>query len=876
MEIPKAYLPKNYEDQIYNKWESSGYFNPDVLQKNKITNKKAKSFTIILPPPNVTGQLHLGHASMLAYEDLMIRYHRLKGEKTLWVPGTDHAAIATQTKVEKIIAREGTNRHKLGREKFLERVRRYVDESKDTIHTQIRKMGSSLDWSRERYTLDPDTSQAVKLVFKKMYEDGLIYRGYRIVNWCPRCHSTLADDEVEYKEQEGKFYYIKYGPVTIATTRPETKIGDTGLAVHPEDKRYKHLIGKTIDVPLGKINIKVKVFAAPEVDPNFGTGAIGVTPAHSSIDYEWAQKNKLAVIKIIDENGKMTSAAGPYSGLDTTTAREKLIQDLKKAGLIEKIENIKNNISLCYRCNTIIEPLTSEQWFINVNKKFKLKSSKIKGLKYDQEISLKELALQVVKSGQIKILPKRFEKTYFHWMENLHDWCISRQIWWGHRIPVWYKGHEIYVGTTPPNDEGWKQDEDTLDTWFSSALWTFSTLLDKSNFTKYKTLEEWAKKSPDLATYHPTNVMETGYDILFFWVARMILMTTYNLGEIPFHTVYLHGLVRDKQGRKMSKSLGNGIDPLDMIEKYGTDALRLSMIIGSAPGNDIRMYEEKIAGFRNFINKLWNISRFILTNVKEIKIPKKQPNGKTLADKWILNELNDLIKNISSDIDNFKFSPAGEKLYDFTWNKLADWYLEIVKIEKNKDEILLFLLEKLLILWHPFTPFVTEVIWQNFATKDMLMIQKWPKAEKKSNSDKISEKFKILQDIITNIRNLKAQAKLSVKQKVDINIHLPESHDLKNYLEIIERLANCKLNITETATTTQNYLRATVKNITISLLVSENVKEKLEKEKQKLKKYISILEKKLSNQNFLSKAPKEIVETEKQKLAEALEKLKKL
>jgi len=875
MEIPKAYLPKDYESSIYDKWEESGFFNPDICIKKKITAKTAKPFSIVLPPPNVTGQLHLGHASMLAYEDLLIRYHRLLGDKTLWIPGTDHAAIATQTKVEKIITEEGTNRHELGREKFLERVKKYVDESKDTIHKQIRKMGSSLDWSRERYTLDPDTSQTVRMVFKKMYEDGLIYRGYRIVNWCPRCHSTLADDEVKYKEQIAKLYYIKYGPITIATTRPETKIGDTGLAVHPDDERYQYLIGKTIDVPLGKINIKVKVFAAQEVDPNFGTGAIGVTPAHSAVDYEWAQKNDLPVKKIINENGEMTAAAGPYAGFDVLTARDKFVKDLKSAGLLEKTEDINNNISLCYRCDTVIEPLTSEQWFVDVNKKFKLKNSKIDGIKSGQEVSLKELAIQVVKSGQIKILPKRFEKIYFHWMENLHDWCISRQIWWGHQIPVWYKGHDIYVGAKPPEGEGWEQDEDTLDTWFSSALWTFSTLLDKTNFTKYKNLEEWMQKSPDLETYHPTTVMETGYDILFFWVARMILMTTYNLGEIPFPTVYLHGLIRDKQGQKMSKSLDNGIDPLDMIAKYGTDALRLSMIIGSAPGNDLRMYEEKIAGFRNFVNKLWNISRFILTNVKEIKLQKKPPKAKTLADKWILAEFNKLISSVSADIDNFRFSPAGEKLYEFTWNKLADWYLEIAKIEKDKDEILLFLLEKLLIIWHPFMPFVTEAIWQNFPADNMLMVQKWPVEKKISDQKKTLDEFAKLQNVITNIRNLKAKAKLSVKQRVDIKISIPKNNTATNYVELIERLANCKLNFTEN-TTKENCLRAVIKDIQIFLPVSKDIQEKLEAEKLKLKKYISSLEKKLSNKNFLSKAPKEIVEAEKLKLAEAKEKMSKL
>ncbi len=860
--LPKAYEAGKYEDDIYQYWESSGLFSPDECINKGVTSKDAPTFTIVLPPPNVTGKLHLGHASMLAYEDLIIRFQRLRGKQTLWVPGTDHAAIATQTVVEKELAKEGLKKEDLGRERFLQRVREYVSQSKDTIRRQLRKMGASLDWSREKYTLDEDVSRIVYHVFTRMYEDGLIYRGDRIVNWCPRCHSTLADDEVEYKEQKAKLYYIKYGPVVIATTRPETKIGDTGLAVHPDDQRYQDLIGRELEINLGKVDIKVKVFADKEVDPEFGSGAIGVTPAHSQIDFAWAEKYGLAIKKIIDEDGKMTAEAGPYAGLSVDECRERFIADLKEADLLVKVEEIENNISVCYRCGTPIEPLTSKQWFIDVNKKIPRFGK-----------SLKELSIEAVRQGlegdsgqKIDIIPERFYKTYFQWMENLRDWCISRQIWWGHRIPVWYrqgeKGQEVYVGIEPPEEEDWRQDEDTLDTWFSSALWTFSTL-------------GWPD-GDDFKRFHPTQVLETGYDILFFWVARMIIMTIYTTSQIPFEKVYLHGLIRDKQGRKMSKSLGNGIDPLEMIEKYGADALRLSMIIGTAPGNDIRMYEEKIAGYRNFVNKFWNIARFILLTVKQPERIISQPIPKTLADQWILANFNQLIQEVTELLEQFSFSPAAEKLYEFTWSKLADWYLEVAKIEQGKDEILNYILERLLIMLHPFVPFVTEVIWSASYNPEkkpelMLMVQRWPRAQGETVGE---EQFDLVREIIVNIRSLRNANKIPPVEVVDVKIESEKYQQLiKDQKELIAKLARVGLVDELDKSSALHYPGD---GYDIYLAISGDIQARLAKEKRELEKYIASLEKKLGNEEFLHKAPQEVINKEREKLKQAREKLNKM
>jgi valyl-tRNA synthetase len=854
-DLPKAYEPQKHEDEIYKRWDESGFFNPD-----KLPGKRTTTYSISLPPPNVTGILHIGHAVMLAIQDLLIRYKRLQGYKTLWLPGVDHAAIATQTKVEKLLLEEKKkSRHDLGREKFLVEVEKYIKTTRETIISQIKKMGSSLDWSRMSYTLDDDRTLAVRTVFKKMYDDGLIYRGDRIVNWCPRCASTLADDEVEYKDETAKLYFIKYGPLTIATTRPETKIGDTGAAVHPDDKRYKKYIGKELDIPLGKINIKIKVIADEEVDPKFGTGVVGVTPAHSQVDFDMAERHGLEIKKVINEDGKMTKAAGPYSGLEVAKCRSAFVKDLESAGLIKKIEDYGHMLSVCYRCATPIEPLTSKQWFIDVNKKVPGKGK-----------SLKQMSVAVVREGDIKIIPQRFEKTYYHWMDNLRDWCISRQIWFGHRIPVWYKGDKVHVGVDAPKGKGWEQDPDTLDTWFSSGLWTFSTL-------------GWPNNTKDLKNFHPTSVLETGYDILFFWIARMIIMSTYALGEIPFRDVYLHGLVRDEKGRKMSKSLGNVINPVDVADKYGTDAVRLSLLIGGSPGNDVKLSEEKIAGFRNFANKLWNISRFILTSVEKSAPVTKAPKPKTLADFWILTQFEFTKSMVDSFLGKYQFSAAGEFLRDFTWGTLADWYLEIAKVEKDKDEILMYILTNLLIMWHPFMPYVTEHIWENIDSKNLLMVQKWPEVQKKLIDHKKSDEFSKIKELIVKIRNLRSVYNISPAQKVDVLISAGVNTDLlKKHADVIKTLARVRdLTIDSKVEKPEQTLTAVVGKITAyipteGVIDLEKELARLKDEAKNLEKYTKGIKTKLDNVAFVSKAPKEIIDAEKGRLVEAKEKLEKL
>lgn len=883
IELPKAYDASKTEDDIYKTWEESGFFNPDNLENTK------DYFSIAMPPPNATGVLHTGHATMLAIQDLMIRYNRMVGKKTLWLPGTDHASIATQTKVEKIIAGEGLTRHQLGREKFLERVDEFVEDSRNTIKNQVRKMGSSCDWSRERFTLDEGLNKSVVTAFEKMYADGLIYRGDRVVNWCPRCHSTLADDEVEYKEQQAKMYTFKYHkdfPFTIATTRPETKLGDTAVAVNPKDERYKKYIGQEFDVDFVGVPLKIKVIADRNVDMEFGTGALGVTPAHSHIDYQMAIENKLPIVKVIDKDGNVEAGFDKYSGKSVVEARELVVAELKKQGLLEKEEDIQNNLSICYRCGTAIEPLPSLQWFVAVDKPFKL-VDKTK-LKWDKdEATLKELSVHVIKSGLIKIVPERFDKTYFHWMENLHDWCISRQIWYGHQIPVWYchgndkdkctvecqkpivaKEKPVECPICRSNDL--VQDEDTLDTWFSSALWTFSTL-------------GWPEETDDLKNFHPTSVMETGYDILFFWVARMILMSVYCLNDIPFETVYLHGLVRDENGVKMSKSLDNAIDPLDMIEKYGTDALRLSMLIGMTPGNDFKLYDEKVESYRNFVNKLWNISRYVLTGVEDVKLVDKLPEAKTLADKWILSRLSQTIGDVNRNMTSYNFSLAGESLQQFTRDEFADWYLEIAKVEKDKDEILLYILQNILKLWHPFIPFITEEIWKNFNSDKLLMIEKWPKPDFKVDDESMID-CKRIQYLIVSIRNLRSENKIEPAKKVDLTVIAQDYKDLiESQLELIKNLARCEsVKVLSSGDKPDNSISAVIADgleIYISLTgIIDTVAEKdrLNKDIIETEKYIKSLQVKLANEEFVANAPKAVVDGEKEKLATSEEKLVKL
>jgi valyl-tRNA synthetase len=725
----KPYEPKDHEDDLYAQWENSGFFNPDVCIEKGLTSPDAETFSIVLPPPNVTGTLHMGHAAMLAIEDLLVRYHRMNGKRTLWIPGTDSAAIATQSKVEKEIQKaEGKSRHDLGREELLKRVSLFAENSKDTILNQTRKMGSSLDWSRYAYTLDDKRYKAVLTAFKSMYDDGLIYRGNRIVNWDPKGQTTISDDEIVYEERTSKLYTFKYSkdfPISISTSRPETKVGDAAVAVHPDDERYKQYIGQTFSFTFCDVPVEVTVIADKEVDPAFGTGALGVTPAHSKIDWDMADRHSVVRRpQVINEYAKMT-VEGRLSGLKVADAREAVVAYLREENLLEKEEVINQNVATAERTGGIIEPLPKLQWWINVNKRFILKHSEIPGVESGSEVTLKELMIAAVENGGTDIFPERFKRVYFNWIANLNDWCISRQIWFGHRIPVWYKGEEIYCGTEAPAGEGWEQDPDTLDTWFSSGLWTFSTL-------------GWPEETDDLKTYHPTTVLETGYDILFFWVARMILMSAYHTGQVPFRNVYLHGLVRDEKNRKMSKSLGNTIDPLTMIEKYGADATRLSLVIGAAPGNDVPLSENKVKGYKNFANKIWNISRFILSNTTDFTWPEKDLSLSE-RDTAILEGLEKTVREISDDIEKFNLYLAGEKAYHYVWHELADVILEESKSILNGEDagtkagrqyVLMRCLLTSLKMLHPFMPFVTEAVWQNMPeqhrrVEPMLMVSKW-------------------------------------------------------------------------------------------------------------------------------------------------------
>jgi valyl-tRNA synthetase len=712
----KPYNPAETEDTIYKLWEESGFFNPDVCIEKGVTKADAKPFSIVLPPPNVTGTLHTGHALAFTIEDIMVRYARMKGLRTLWIPGTDHAAIATQSKVEKILEKEeGKRKNDLGREEFLKRVEKFAQESHDTIVNQAKKMGASLDWSREAFTLDKKREKAVYTAFKRMYDDALIYRGNRIVNWDPKGQTVISDDEIVYEERKAKLYTFKYSsdfPISISTTRPETKVGDTAVAVHPEDARYQEYIGKTYTVKdFCGVELTIKIVADEGVEKEFGTGALGVTPAHSMTDWEIAQKNKLPLVPVINEFAKMTIGDERILGKKTTEAREVIAEWLRSEALMEKEEEISQNVSTAERTGGIIEPLPKLQWFIDVNKPIASRQNK----------TLKQLMLEPVENGKIEILPDRFGKVYYNWINNLRDWCISRQIWYGHRIPVWYKDNEIYCGLEAPKDSGWTQDEDTLDTWFSSGLWTFSTL-------------GWPDETPDLKTYHPTTVLETGYDILFFWVARMILMSQYLLSEIPFQTVYLHGLVRDKDGKKMSKSLGNALDPLELIKKHGTDAVRMALIIGTGPGNDSKLLEDNIRGYGRFANKIWNATRFVIENTADLDMTGTPEFDE--EDMKSSKELEILLAEVTKEMDEYKFYLAGEKLYHYFWHTFADIIIERSKKKIMEDTgalsakwLLHTHLALLIRALHPCMPFVTEEIWSLIPTssdKKMLLVESWP------------------------------------------------------------------------------------------------------------------------------------------------------
>ena len=722
-ELPDIFL-KPYdassEDAAYSTWEKSGLFDPDVCVSEGYVSADAEPYAIVLPPPNVTGTLHVGHAAMLAIEDIMIRYARMQGKRTLWVPGTDHAAIATQSKVEGIIYKEeGKRRHDLGRDELLRRIDAYARNSHDSIVSQVRKMGASIDWTREAFTFDEARNRAVNTAFKRMFDDGLIYKGHRIVNWDPKGQTTISDDEVVYQEEKTTLYYFQYGPFQIATARPETKFGDKYVVMHPDDERYaQYEHGQVIDLEWINGPITATIIKDVSIDMEFGTGVMTITPWHSQVDFEIAERHGLDKEQIIDQYGRLLPIAGEFAGQKIAEARPLIVEKLRSKGLVVKEEAYVHQIGTAERTGGVIEPQIMNQWFVAVNKPFTSKDGR--------QTTLKSEMQQAVRSGAVQITPQRFDKIYFNWVDNLRDWCISRQIWYGHRVPVWYRDGEEYCGLEAPAGDGWTQDEDTLDTWFSSGLWTFSTL-------------GWPDETEDLATYHPTAVLETGYDILFFWIARMIMMSTYLLGDVPFRQVYLHGLVRDARGVKISKSLGNNIDPVELSEKYGADALRLALIIGTAPGSDLKMSEDKVRGYRHFSNKLWNIGRFILTRTAEVEYDSEFTDW-TPADKRLVKERDRLIAEITKEMDEFKYYLVGDKLYHYAWHRLADEILEESRAvldaggaaAVSRQQFLLGTFELLLRTLHPFMPYVTEAIWQHWPRSDKrpyLMVERWPLAK---------------------------------------------------------------------------------------------------------------------------------------------------
>ncbi len=893
--LEKAYDPKATEDRIYAQWEDSGAFKADA--------KSAKeSFTVSMPPPNATGQLHLGHAVMLALEDIFIRFARMRGKEALWVPGTDHAAIATEAVVIKNLQKEGMRdpRKQLGREKLLEKIREFVETSKSTIRGQVRKMGSSCDWTREAYTMEPALSRCVNEVFAAMYRDALIYRGHRIVNWDPKMQTTVSDDEIVYEERKEAFYTFTYGPFEISTSRPETKFGDKYVVMHPDDKRYaKYKHGDTFEAEWINGPVKATIIKDKAVDPEFGTGVMTITPWHDHTDFEIAERQKLEKEQVIGFDGKLLPIAGEFEGMPILEARPKIVEKLKQKGLLVGVkEDYVHNVALSQRGKGMIEPQIKEQWFIDVNKRVVHWKRK--------QWSLKEVMQEVVKTGLIRIVPDRFEKTYFHWIDNLRDWCISRQIWWGHRVPVWYRtdGNAVdqHVGHVPPEGDGWIQDSDTLDTWFSSALWTWSTLVEKDLAADPDlTLQQILLRSPDFRKFHPTDVMETGYDILFFWVARMILMTTYvtgpiaelEYGQVPFDTVYLHGLIRTRDGRKMSKSDPETmIDPLDMIAKYGADALRMSMIVGQSPGADSRLYEEKIAGYRNFVNKLWNASRFVLLECEKAGIdPKDVAAGShagkemSIADRALASGLQSLIDDVTKGLAEYRLSEVGERLYAFVWEFFCDWYLELSKGTEKNLPMLVDALRTIVTLLHPYCPFVTEALWTQIKPKDagMLIKQEWPVANGDLRDRDAEKHLRLVIDAVTAIRRLRTEQSVEPGKEVTVTIVTKEYPKLFDaQAEHIRRLGKVgSLTIATSAKGLKDTASAILADAEVHLslegLVDKDAeKAKLTKEKADLERYAGSIEGKLKNKAFVERAPVELVTSEKEKLAATKEKLSKI
>jgi len=867
LKMAKVYDPTQVEEKWYKFWEENGFFTPDVKSEKK-------AFSIVMPPPNVTGMLHLGHAMDNTLQDILTRFKRMQGYKTLWLPGTDHAGIATQARVEEQLAQEGTNRHQLGREKFLERVWDWKREYGGTITRQLRRLGASCDWSRERFTMDEGCSRAVREVFVELYNKGLIYRGNYIVNWCSKCHTTISDIEVEHNEREGSLWYIRYPAagsdnsqdgVVIATTRPETMLGDVAVAVHPEDERYSHLIGKTVILPL--MNREVPVIADDYVDKEFGTGAVKITPAHDPNDFEMGLRHNLEQINILNTDGTINENGGQYRGLDRYEARKRIVEDLKALGLLVKIEPHTHAVGECYRCSTVVEPMVSKQWFVKMK-------------------PLAEPAIRAAEKGDVQFVPERFTRIYINWLENIRDWCISRQLWWGHRIPVWYCqdcGAEICVKEDPAecphcHSKNIEQDPDVLDTWFSSALWPFSTM-------------GWPEKTEELKTFYPTSVLVTGRDIIFFWVARMIFMGLEFQKQVPFRKVMIHGLVLDSQGRKMSKSLGNGVDPIEVIDRYGADTLRFMLITGNTPGNDLRFHFERLEATRNFLNKIWNASRFVLMNLQDFE---GKPRGElTLADRWILSRYEYTVQSVTNALERYDLGEAGRLLYEFIWSEFCDWYIELSKKrlysqdnpeEKNTvQSVLLEVLEGTMRILHPFMPFLTEEIWQHLPTKGKtIMLSSWPEVTG-YRQEQVEKEMSLLMDVIHVVRNIRSEMNVAPGRRADIILVAPEEETIKILQKGLEDIRQLALgeNITILQKVEENPTQAAsavLAGVTVyiplkGLLDFDKEIAKIRKEIQNALQEQKRLEDKLNNPGFINKAPAEVVAREKEKLDAVINRL---
>ena len=858
-ELAKAYSPGEFEERIYKFWEDNGFFHAEV-------DHSKKPYAIMMPPPNITGQLHMGHALDNTLQDILIRFKRMQGYSALWLPGTDHASIATEAKIVEAMRKEGLSKEDIGREKFLERAWAWKAEFGGRIVKQLRKMGSSADWERERFTMDEGCNKAVKNVFVRLYEKGLIYRGERIINWCPKCLTSISDAEVEYEEQAGHFWHLRYklsdgsGYINLATTRPETLLGDTAVAVNPKDDRYKELVGKTVILPL--VHREIPIVADDYVEMDFGTGVVKITPAHDPNDFEVGLRHDLPVINVMTDDAKITDDYPAYAGMDRYEARKAIVKDLEAEGALVKIEDYSHNVGTCYRCSTTVEPRVSKQWFVKMK-------------------PLAGPAIDAVKNDETEFIPPHFEKTYFHWLENIRDWCISRQLWWGHQIPAFYCddcGETVVTAEKeaicPKCGKKMRQDPDTLDTWFSSALWPFSTL-------------GWPDKTEEMEYFYPTSVLVTGYDIIPFWVMRMMFSGLEHTGKVPFYKVLIHGLVRDSQGRKMSKSLGNGIDPLEVIDSFGADALRLTLVTGNAPGNDMRYSEEKITSSRNFANKLWNAARFIHMNIDDYDVKNELPSELTTEDKWIISTLNDTIKVVTDNLENFELGVAVQNIYDFTWDSLCDWYIELAKARLQSDgqtaqnarQVLVWVMDKTLKLLHPFMPFITEEIWQSMPHEgETIMIQQYPVYEEKNSYPDAAREMNIIMDAIKAIRNRRSEMNVPPSRKAKLYIAAKEQELLKNGAAFFVKLASASEVEVSDVFDIEGAVTVVTADAKIYIPMDELVDKeaelkRLKKELDAAIKDLQFNEKKLNNQGFMSKAPEKVINDIKEKAAKFAEKI---